>query len=163
MDLVRGKMSTMMRFVFRSLVICCLLFAGTNSGVSAQTVGASTVTPGGPVTMQVFYRVPPGKREEFLNLYKKYHYPVMNKFVEMGILKSVHIYQRRLRAESPAWDYEVVLVWRDWAAIEEGHVKEPGLITAMYPDAEQYKKADQRRFELTTDVWIDLLEEIDAK
>jgi hypothetical protein len=113
--------------------------------------------------MQVFYRVPPGKREEFLNLYKKYHYPVMNKFVEMGILKSVHIYQRRFRAESPAWDYEVVLVWRDWAAIEEGHVKEPGIITAMYPDAEQYKKADQRRFELTTDVWIDLLEEIDAQ
>lgn len=156
-------MLTMIRFVLRSMVICCLLLGGANSGASAQTVGASTVAPGGPVTMQVFYRVPPGKREEFLNLYKKYHYPVMNKFVEMGILKSVHIYQRRFRAESPAWDYEVVLVWRDWAAIEEGHVKEPGIITAMYPDAEQYKKADQRRFELTTDVWIDLLEEIDAQ
>jgi hypothetical protein len=133
-------MFTMMRFVLRSLVICCLLFACTNSDASAQTVGASTVAPGGPVTMQVFYRVPPGKREEFLNLYKKYHYPVMNRFVEMGILKSVHIYQRRLRAESPAWDYEVVLVWRGWAAIEEGHVKEPGTITTMYPDAEQYRK-----------------------
>ncbi len=134
-----------------------------HADLTAQTVGASTVAPGGPITMQVFYRVPPGKREEWLDLYKKYHYPVMNKFVDMGIVKSVHIYDRRFRAESPAWDYEVILVWRDWAAIEEGHIKEPGLITSMYTDAAQYHAADQRRFELTTDVWIDILEEVNPK
>ena len=130
----------------------------------SQTVGMSTVKPGGPVTMAVYYKVPPGKRADWLDLYKKYHYPVMNHFVADGILKSIHIYQRRFRAEAPAWDYEVVLVWRDWGAIEEGHVKEPGLIETMYTaNMPAYKDADQKRFELTSDVWIDILEEVSAE
>jgi hypothetical protein len=126
---------------------------------SAQT----TETPppaDSPVTMAVYYKVPPGKRTEWLTLYKKYHYPVMQQFVKDGVLKSVKIYQRRFRSQSPAWDYEVVLVWRDWNAIEEGHVKEPGVIRRMYSDMSDYEHADQRRFELQTDVWIDLLEEV---
>jgi hypothetical protein len=113
-----------------------------------------------PVPMAVYYRVPPGKRTEWLTLYKKYHYPVMQQFVKDGLIKSVKIYQRRFRAETPAWDYEVVLIWRDWGAIEEGHVKEPGVIRAMYPDMSDYQRADQHRFELQTDVWIDILEEV---
>jgi hypothetical protein len=113
-----------------------------------------------PVTMAVYYKVPPGKRAEWLTLYKKYHYPVMQQFVKDGVLKSVKIYQRRFRVQSPAWDYEVVLVWRDWNAIEEGHVKEPGVIRGMYSDMSDYEHADQRRFELQTEVWIDLLEEV---
>ncbi len=146
----------------RLLLYAVLLVALPFTTARSQTVGQSTVDPGGPVNMQVFYRVPPGKRAEFLDLYKSYHYPVMQRFVQMGILKSVHIYQRRFREQSPAWDYEVVLVWRDWAAIEEGHVKEPGVIDQMYPNQAEYKKADQRRFELTSDVWIDLLEEVEG-
>lgn len=146
----------------KRLILYLLLAAFPLAACYGQTVGQSTVVPGGPMTMQAFYRVPPGKRAEFLNLYKKYHYPVMHRFVEMGILKSIHIYQRRFREQSPAWDYEVVLVWRDWAAMEEGHVKEPGIIDEMYPNKEEYKQADLRRFELTTDVWIDLLEEVDV-
>lgn len=113
-----------------------------------------------PVTMAVYYRVPPGKRSEWLMLYRKYHYPVMQQFVKDGLLKSVKIYQRRFRVQTPAWDYEVVLMWRDWNAIEEGHVKEPGVIRRMYSDMSDYEHADQRRFELQTDVWIDLLEEV---
>lgn len=113
-----------------------------------------------PVTMAVYYKVPPGKRTEWLTLYKKYHYPVMQQLVKDGVLKSVKIYQRRFRAQTPAWDYEVVLIWRDWNAIEEGHVKEPGVIRRMYSDMSDYEHADQRRFELQTDLWIDLLEEV---
>ena len=125
----------------------------------AQTTGIPP-PPDSPVPMAVYYRVPPGKRTEWLTLYKKYHYPVMQQFVKDGLLKSVKIYQRRFRAQTPAWDYEVVLVWRDWKAIEEGHVKEPGVIRQMYPDMSDYERADQHRFELQTDVWIDLLEEV---
>ena len=142
------------------LAMLAIVFCVAQLPAMAQTVGTSTVVPGGPVTMAVYYKVPPGKREAWLNLYKKYHYPVMNQFVKDGVIKSVRIYQRRFRAESPAWDYEVVLVWRDWAAIEEGHIKEPALIEKMYPDSAAYKESDLKRFELTTDVWIDILEEV---
>lgn len=133
------------------------LFAGP--AADAQTTEAAPPA-NSPVTMAVYYRVPPGKRLEWLTLYRKYHYPVMQQFVKDGLIKSIKIYQRRFRVETPAWDYEVVLVWRDWNAIEEGHVKEPPLIRNMYSDMADYDKADQRRFELQTDVWIDILEEV---
>lgn len=142
------------------VIFALFLIGGVGESAFSQTVGTSVVANGGPVTMAVYYKVPPGKRAEWLDLYKKFHYPVMNRFVKDGIIKSIHIYQKRFRTQSPAWDYEVVLVWRDWAAIEEGHVKEPGLIGTMYPDSTAYAVADQRRFELTTDVWIDILDEV---
>lgn len=149
-----------MKKVLAAAMFVAFLIGGSQKPGVSQTVGTSAVAPGGPVTMAVYYKLPPGKKAEWLNLYKKYHYPVMNQFVKDGIIKSIHIYQRRLPAQSPAWDYEVVLVWRDWAAIEEGHVKEPGLIETMYPDSAAYMAADKQRFTLTTDVWIDILEEI---
>jgi len=130
-------------------------------GMAAKAQTTEAAPPANsPVTMAVYYRVPPGKRLEWLTLYRKYHYPVMQQFVRDGLIKSIKIYQRRFRVETPAWDYEVVLVWRDWNAIEEGHVKEPPLIRSMYSDMAEYEKADQRRFELQTDVWIDILEEV---
>lgn len=142
--------------------ILALLTLSAASAIYAQTT-EEPPPAGTPVTMAVYYKVPPGKRLEWLTLYRKYHYPVMQEFVKRGILKSVKIYQRRFRAETPAWDYEVILIWRDWSALEEGHLKEPGIIRELYPDFSEYEKADQHRFELQTDVWIDILEEVAGK
>jgi hypothetical protein len=149
-----------MKRLLRVYVLLLSLWS-LGGGVTSRAQTTDIPPPAGtPVTMSVYYRVPPGKRLEWLSLYRKYHYPVMQQFVKDGILKSVKIYQRRFRAETPAWDYEVILIWRDWNAIEEGHVKEPGVIRGMYADMSEYEKADQRRFELQTDVWIDILEEV---
>jgi hypothetical protein len=141
------------------LFFASFLTLGSGVIAKAQTTEAAP-PPGSTVTMAVYYKVPPGKRLEWLTLYRKYHYPVMQRFVKDGLIKSIKIYQRRFRAEAPAWDYEVVLVWRDWSAIDEGHQKEPALIRSMYPEMSEYEKADQHRFELQTDVWIDILEEV---
>lgn len=149
----------MSRFLSLYLLLASLLFLGSGAVVEGQTTEAPP-PKGSPVTMAVYYKVPPGKRLEWLGLYRKYHYPVMQRFVKDGLIKSIKIYQRRFRAEAPAWDYEVVLVWRDWSAIDEGHQKEPELIRTMYSDMSEYEKADQHRFELQTDVWIDILEEV---
>jgi hypothetical protein len=148
-------MTTLRTTVVSLIVLCCSL-------AGAQTTEIPPPADS-PVPMAVYYKVPAGKRAEWLTLYKKYHYPVMQQFVKDGLIKSVTIYQRRFRAEAPAWDYEVVLLWRDWNAIEEGHVKEPGVIRKMYSDMADYERADQRRFELQTDVWIDILEEVAVK
>jgi hypothetical protein len=149
----------MSRLLGLYLLLASFLTVGSGTIAKAQTTEAAP-PPGSPVTMAVYYKVPPGKRLEWLTLYRKYHYPVMQRFVKDGLIKSIKIYQRRFRAEAPAWDYEVVLVWRDWSAIDEGHQKEPALIHGMYSDMSEYEKADQHRFELQTDVWIDILEEV---
>jgi len=149
----------MRKYLGLYLLVFSLFSLGGGLTARAQTTEAAPPA-NSPVTMAVYYKVPPGKRLEWLTLYRKYHFPVMQQFVKDGLIKSIKIFQRRFRAETPAWDYEVVLVWRDWAAIEEGHVKEPPLIRSMYSDMAEYEKADQRRFELQTDVWIDILEEV---
>jgi hypothetical protein len=161
---MKSDFSNTRRIAMRKLLgIYVLFFSLLSLGGAAAARAQTTEIPpptGTPVTMAVYYKVPPGKRFEWLALYRKYHYPVMQHFVKDGILKSVKIYQRRFRSEAPAWDYEVILVWRDWSALEEGHVKEPGVIRSMYSDMADYEKADQHRFELQLDVWIDILEEV---
>ena len=149
----------MSRLLGLYLFLVSFLTLGSGAIAKGQTTEAAPPL-GSPVTMAVYYKVPPGKRLEWLTLYRKYHYPVMQRFVKDGLIKSIKIYQRRFRAEAPAWDYEVVLVWRDWSAIDEGHQKEPALIHSMYSDMSEYEKADQHRFELQIDVWIDILEEV---
>ena len=81
------------------------LIAVGSSLASAQTTEIPPPADS-PVPMAVYYKVPPGKRTDWLTLYKKYHYPVMQQFVKDGLIKSVKIYQRRFRAEALADVFE---------------------------------------------------------
>src|SRR5260370_6129724 len=104
-----------------SLGIFLLTFLSLGrSGADAQTTEIPPPAES-PVTMAVYSRVPPGKRHDWLALYRKYHYPVMQRFFKDGIIKIINIYQRRFRAETPAWGYEVVLVWRGLERVPESH------------------------------------------
>ena len=56
-----------------------------------------------------------------------------------GILLSEKLYERRFHAETPAWDYKIVMVWRDWAALEEAHHRDPQIKRELYPDQEELR------------------------
>src|SRR5258708_12269980 len=96
------------------LLLASFLPLGTSVITRAQTTEPAPA-PGSPVTMAVYYKVPPGKRLEWLTLYRKYHYPVMQRFGKDGLIKSVKIYQRRFRAEAPPCDSQLFLFCPDLA------------------------------------------------
>jgi hypothetical protein len=102
----------------------------------------------------------PGGGSEWLALYKKNHHPILKQLLKDGLLKSENLYERRFHAETPAWDYKVVMVWRDWAALEEAQQREPQIIRALYPDKEDHDRQEKRRWELTVAHWDDVLKDV---
>jgi hypothetical protein len=113
-----------------------------------------------PVTIEYYYRLAPGGSSEWLALYKKNHNPLLKELVKEGLLKSEKLYTRRFHAESPAWDYKIVMIWRDWAALEEARSREPEILKSLYPNKEDHDKQEKRRWELTVSHWDDVLSEV---
>ena len=115
---------------------------------------------GQPVTIEYYYKLVPGGTGEWLALYKKNHNPILKQMMKEGLLKTERLFTRRYHAESPAWDYKVVMVWRDWAALDQAHSREPEIIKSLYPNKEDHDQQEKRRWELTVSHWDDVLSEV---
>jgi len=119
-----------------------------------------TEVSGRSLVIEYYYKVTPGAGAEWLELYKKNHNPVLKQLMKEGILQSEKLYERRFHAETPAWDFKIVMVWRDWAALEEAHYRDPQIKRELYPDQEELARQEKRRWELTTGHWDDVLKEV---
>jgi hypothetical protein len=133
-------------------------------GAAAAAQGAEP-TGSGPVTIEYYYKIVPGGMmpggpSEWLSLYLKNHHPILQRLRKEGLILSEKLYERRFHAETPAWDYKVVMVWRDWAALQEAGAREPGIIHALYPDKAAHDREEKRRWELTERHWDDVLKQV---
>jgi hypothetical protein len=130
----------------RKLALALLLLFGT--GVFAQTAPTSK-----PFVVEYYYKVKWGHQQEFLDLFKKNHYPLLKRQVEMGRMTSVKMDAPRYHnTEDGRWDYRVTIVFKD-AAAAFGEFDEKALIKQVYPDQETYKREEQRRFEILDAHW----------
>ena len=125
---------------------------------AASSAGEQPASP--PVTIESYYKLVPGGTSEWLALYKKNHNPFLKQLMKEGLIKSEKLYTRRFHAEIPAWDYKIVMVWRDWAALEEAGKREPEVLKSLFPDQEDHSRQEKRRWELTVSHWDDVLGEV---
>jgi hypothetical protein len=106
-----------------------------------------------PFVVEYYYKAKWGYADEFIQLYKKNHFPVMKKEMEMGRILQISVAKPRYHAtEDGRWDYKVTLVWKNIQVTDDGF-DEASLIREMYPDQETYKKEEQRRFEILLGHW----------
>lgn len=138
----------MVRAVLSLAAVPCLA-----AGLTAQAPPVATEP--GPV-VESFYKLAPGKSEEWLEIYRTHHLPVLRELQREGRIVSITIYRPVLHQGGPPWDYKVILVWRDFAAFgdrahEEG--VERRLFTAWLP----HREAERRRWEITEKHWDDLM------
>ncbi|MBN8575999.1 MAG: hypothetical protein J0L66_03615 [Cytophagales bacterium] len=100
-----------------------------------------------------YYKAKWGYAEEFLELYKKNHFPLLKKAQEKGDLLSIKIEKPRQHAsEETRWDYRVTLVFKNIQAAFDPNLTEP-YKKALYPDLEKLKKDEQHRFEILLAHW----------
>lgn len=100
-----------------------------------------------------YYKVKWGYADEFIDLWKTNHYPLLKKAIEKGDIISVTAYKPRYHSgEDTRWDFRVILVFKTVAAAFDENLTEP-YKKELYPDAEKYKKAEQYRFELLLAHW----------
>jgi hypothetical protein len=133
---------------------------GVTPRLAFASGGGGGQTTSAPLTIEYYYKLVPGGTSEWLALYKKNHNPILKQLMKEGYLKSEKLYTRRFHAETPAWDYKIVMVWRDWAAPEEAHYRQPEIIRELYPNKEEHERQEKRRWELTVSHWDDVLREV---
>ena len=107
-----------------------------------------------PYSMEYYYKIQWGHQQEFLQLFLKNHYPLLQKNVEAGRILS-------LKLETPAnhmtedsrWDYRVTLVFRNSALATTGNPDEAAWIRQLWPDQQTFTREEQRRFEILLAHW----------
>jgi len=142
----------------RSRLYVCFLFvpllcAGFPMAAMGQATTAGTAAQDKPFVVEYYYKVKWGYADEFITLFKKNHYPLLKKQVEMGRMLQVSAVSPRYHmTEDGRWDYRVTIVFRNAAVANDGF-DEKGLIQQLYPDQATYKKEEQRRFEILEAHW----------
>ena len=106
-----------------------------------------------PYKVEYYYKTKWGHAEEFIRLFKKNHYPILKKEVELGRLLQISATRPRFHAtEDGRWDYRVTLVWKNITAIDDGF-DEAELSRQLFKDQETFQKEEQRRFEILLGHW----------
>jgi len=115
---------------------------------------AQTAEAGGkPFVVEYYYKIQWGHADEFLQLFKKNHYPLLKKEVEMGRMLKVWMDKPRYHTtEDGRWDFRVTIVFKNSTVANEPF-DEDALKKQLWPDQATYQKEEQRRFEILLSHW----------
>ena len=131
------------------------------SPVAAFAQANNGASEGKPEVHVDYYKLPPGRQDEWLALYKKYHYPIMEYMIQQGQVTSETIYTRAIHQVSPSWDIAIVIVLPPAGQRKKPELTRAQLIRKLYPDLEDYVKAEKQRWALTVEQWNEGWVEVD--
>ena len=136
----------------RNTLLALLVFACAPS-LLAQGAPPQ-LAPDQPYSMEYYYKVQWGHQQEFLQLFLKNHYPLLQKNIESGRMLSVKIEQpANHTTEEGRWDYRVTIRFKNSTVATTANPDEERIIKQLWPDQEKYKREEQRRFEILLGHW----------
>lgn len=139
--------------VTHSLAALALAAVASLPAVPAAGQAPPGIDPNAPFVVDYYYKVRWGFAAEFIQLFKRNHYPVLKKQMEMGrILQVTAVAPLYHGTEDGRWDYRVTIVYKNAAA----HAQEPDLepiLRELYPDRAKFERDEQRRFEILVAHW----------
>ncbi len=104
--------------------------------------------PPAPFITEAYYRIEWGQFDEFMDLFKRNHYPILERLKEEGHIESiVAAFPVNHASEESRWDFRLTLVIPDTDAFASAM---PAIVKELYPDAEKLKREERRRFSLLT-------------
>jgi hypothetical protein len=106
-----------------------------------------------PFVVEYYYKAKWGHAEEFIALFKKNHYPVLKKEIELGrILKVFATTPRYHTTEDGRWDFRTTIVFKNSEVANDNFDAAP-VIKQLFPDQDTYKREEQHRFEILDAHW----------
>ena len=145
---MRGPFRVRTILVFSLFLASSLFILGLRDRTPAQGMAAEK-----PFVIEYYYKTKWGHADEFITLFRKNHYPVLKKEVELGrMLKVSAVMPVYHTTEDGRWDYRVTIVFKNSTAANEPFDEEM-LKKQMWPDQVTYTKEEQRRFEILEAHW----------
>jgi len=112
-------------------------------------------------TVENYYKVKWGFAEEFIDLWKTNHYPLLKKAIEKGDIISVEAEKPKLHSgEDTRWDFKVTIVFKDARTAFDPELTTP-YKKQLYPNLDKLTKDEQHRFELLIAHWDVMTEKLD--
>ena len=143
-----------MKRILLSKGICLAIFILTINFLFAQDKSSQFI-------IENYYKVKWGYADEFINLWKVNHYPLLKKAIEKGDIISVEAEKPKLHSgEDTRFDFKVTIVFKtEKLAFDPNLTKQ--YEKQLYPDLDKLKKDEQHRFELLIAHWDVMIDKID--
>jgi len=107
-----------------------------------------------PYAMEYYYKVQWGHQQEFLSLFLKNHYPLLQERVKAGDFLSVKIETpANHMTEDSRWDYRVTITFKNSTVATTANPAEEETTKKLFPDQTTYQQEEKRRFEILLAHW----------
>ena len=104
-------------------------------------------------TIENYYKVKWGFEDEFIDLWKRNHYPLLKKAMEKGDIIRVTAEKPMLHSgEDTRWDFRVTIVFKNSEMAFSPNLTKP-YKKELYPNQEKLEKDEHHRFELLLAHW----------
>jgi hypothetical protein len=128
---------------------------------SVQASPAAQEAKERPFVVEYYYKAKWGHADEFIALFKKNHYPLLKKEMELGrILKVFAVAPRYHTTEDGRWDYRTTIIFKN-AEIAHDTFDSAALLKQLFPDQDSYKREEQHRFEILDAHWDVPIKDVD--
>lgn len=137
------------------LLFTLSLALASPSFVSGQTPAAAAPAAAAeaPFPVEYYYKAKWGAFNEFRELFKKNHYPVLLEEQALGRILRIDVaYPTYHGTEDGRWDMRVTLVWKNVVVANDDFDTAP-ILKKLYPEQARFTKEEQRRFELLEAHW----------
>ena len=109
---------------------------------------------GQPYSVEYYYKVQWGHQEEFLQLFLKNHYPLLEKIRGTGRILALKIETPAYHTtEDGRWDYRVSIRYNDSTVATTANPDEEAFKKELWPNQATFAKEEQRRFEILLAHW----------
>jgi len=116
-----------------------------------------------PFTIENYYKVKWGYADEFIDLWKTNHYPLLKKAQEKGDIISVTAEKPKLHSgEDTRWDFKVTITFKNAVLAFDPNLTTP-YKSELYKDQDKLTKDEQHRFELLIAHWDVMVDRVDLK
>ena len=159
---MKASLRTVVQFLLAALFFA-LAFSSNRLGAARAKSSAAGGQTGGdkPFVAEYYYKAKWGHADEFITLFKKNHYPLLKKEMELGRILEVRAVQPRFHVtEDGRWDYRVTIVFKN-AAIANDDFDSTAIQKQLFPDQDTYKREERRRFEILDGHWDLPIKDVD--
>jgi hypothetical protein len=155
----------MMKLLARALLAVSLAAVAApmaSSPASAQAM-AGRQLPDRPVVGVDYYKAPPGKQDEWLALYLKWHRPIMEYQIQQGATLSSTVYANSSHSIEPSWDFMIINISPPPSQAKKLPLTRGEVIKKLFPDLDAYAAGEASRWAMTVGHWDQSVIEVDLK
>ena len=143
-----------MQKLIRLSFIVLMLFVGVSAANSQEDRYTFVIE-------ESFYVVKPENTEKFVQIYREKLFPFWSEMQKRGIIVGEYkLYSQRLHTLDPHWTYKTLVVFKNYAAVDEWLKLRDEVYNGLFPGEGGYKAPRKEIDAITESHWDEFIREI---